>query len=64
MGAAELSVLLGLLDRVISWTTVVKAAHDEGRPLTSAEIQSFVDADDKSIAAAKIAYDKAVAEGR
>lgn len=64
MGAAELSILLGLIDRVISWTTIVKAAHDAGRSLTSAEIDSFVTADDKSIEAAKIAYAKAVAEGR
>lgn len=64
MGAAEVAILLGLLDRVISWTAVVQQAHNEGRSLTAAEIQSFVDADDKSIAAAKIAYDKAVAERR
>lgn len=64
MGAAELGILLTLLDRVTAYTAAVQTAHHEGRTLTSAEIDAFVKADDQSIAAAKVAYDKAVAEGR
>lgn len=64
MDPAAIGILLTLLDRVITWTTVVKQAHDEGRPLTTEEVNSFVVADNESIARAKIAYDKAVAEGR
>lgn len=64
MGAAELGILITLLDRVIAYTAVVQQAHSEGRSLTPEEIDTFVKADDQSIEAAKAAYAKAVAEGR
>jgi len=64
--APELAItlLLGLLDRAASWGAIIAKAQAEGRPLTDAEVDTFVDADDASKAALEAAIAKAKSEGR
>jgi hypothetical protein len=64
MGAAEIQILLTLLDRAASWGTVVAQARAEGRPVSEAEITAFFAADDAADKRLQDAIAKAKAEGR
>lgn len=64
MGANEITILLALLDRASQWAIIVNQARNEGRAVSEAEIDSFMDRAAESDVELQAAIDKARAEGR
>jgi hypothetical protein len=64
MGAADVGILLALLDRATQWGSVIAQARAEGRPVSAAEVDAFFAADDAADKRLQEAIAKARAEGR
>lgn len=64
MGANEITILLALLDRASQWAIIVNQARKDGRAVSEAEIDAFMDRAAESDVELQAAIDKARAEGR